>query len=863
MVGRREALAQVSEALSDAGRGPLVIRGPAGIGKSRLVEEAVEQVAPTAWRVRASAPMRTSPLAPFALVAPQVVVGASERKELVRAAITAIEADPPVAIWFDDIHHLDAESATVAFHLARNRQVPIVATVRAGEAVPAAMAALLGEGAPTLDLGPLTDGAVGELAASLLGGELAHPSLRRLATRSGGNPLLVRELVRVARRDGDLTERGGLWHLARQTTPVRLEDLVADHALGVSEPAVALFRHLAVADQLPVAVLDHLAPAGVLGELEDAGLVRSAGADDRVPDHPLFAEMVRARLAPAERMAVAGALATAIDALPDDARRPDHEVRAVRWRLEAGIPVAPARASAVAWMALSTFDLDLTIAAASSAVAGGLEGAELPLATALAYAGRHVEARPHFERAAAAADGEWALGFAKVAGTLNRAYHEGWGDWVAEAHRAAAEGISEPGMRLLLRSEETSALAFAGRLDEALALGRPEVVDADVDPSLALPYVPGYAAAATARGQTGEVIDALARLQRAVRDAPTRAHAWLHAFRAQADAVHGNLEDAAAAMGPFDDLAYLAMVEDVAAVLSSEMRGLLALWRGDIDGAVRWLGEAVVLSDVPESRFRRVIPWAHLTQARALAGDVEGAQHAARETGVAARMFPLGAGYVGSARAWARRAAGDATGAAKLAASEADRAEAAGLATAALWTSVEALRHAPSTPVAAAVVRRAAAADGRWAAAFGAHGAGIRDRSPELLLDAADRYREIGAARHEHEVLALAAAWLRADGRRDGARRARTGAAAAAARCRGIGLVEVASLDDPAVASLTPRERQVSALVAGGCTNAQAAERLGLSIRTTEGHLAKAMAKLDVTRRTDLAHRLAGALDDA
>lgn len=45
-------------------------------------------------------------------------------------------------------------------------------------------------------------------------------------------------------------------------------------------------------------------------------------------------------------------------------------------------------------------------------------------------------------------------------------------------------------------------------------------------------------------------------------------------------------------------------------------------------------------------------------------------------------------------------------------------------------------------------------------------------------------------------------------------------------------------------------------LASTGLANAAIAERLGLSVRTTEGHLARALAKLDLTRRTELAARL-------
>lgn len=53
-------------------------------------------------------------------------------------------------------------------------------------------------------------------------------------------------------------------------------------------------------------------------------------------------------------------------------------------------------------------------------------------------------------------------------------------------------------------------------------------------------------------------------------------------------------------------------------------------------------------------------------------------------------------------------------------------------------------------------------------------------------------------------------------------------------------------------ASLTPAERRVAALVCQGLTNAQAAERLGVSPRTIETHLHRVFAKLGVTSRARL-----------
>lgn len=55
--------------------------------------------------------------------------------------------------------------------------------------------------------------------------------------------------------------------------------------------------------------------------------------------------------------------------------------------------------------------------------------------------------------------------------------------------------------------------------------------------------------------------------------------------------------------------------------------------------------------------------------------------------------------------------------------------------------------------------------------------------------------------------------------------------------------------------ALTPSERQVAELVAGGLTNREVAARLFTSVRTVEGHLAAVYRKLGVRSRTELAKR--------
>ena len=60
------------------------------------------------------------------------------------------------------------------------------------------------------------------------------------------------------------------------------------------------------------------------------------------------------------------------------------------------------------------------------------------------------------------------------------------------------------------------------------------------------------------------------------------------------------------------------------------------------------------------------------------------------------------------------------------------------------------------------------------------------------------------------------------------------------------------SPDDP-TALLTPREQEVAALLAEGCTNAQVAQRLGIATKTAAIHVSNILAKLGMGSRTEVA----------
>jgi len=74
----------------------------------------------------------------------------------------------------------------------------------------------------------------------------------------------------------------------------------------------------------------------------------------------------------------------------------------------------------------------------------------------------------------------------------------------------------------------------------------------------------------------------------------------------------------------------------------------------------------------------------------------------------------------------------------------------------------------------------------------------------------------------------------------------------------GIWTFEDLSAKRPVTAELTPREREIAALMVEGKTSKLIARQIGLSPRTVEMHRAKLMKKFSAATSSELVHRLVG-----
>lgn len=111
------------------------------------------------------------------------------------------------------------------------------------------------------------------------------------------------------------------------------------------------------------------------------------------------------------------------------------------------------------------------------------------------------------------------------------------------------------------------------------------------------------------------------------------------------------------------------------------------------------------------------------------------------------------------------------------------------------------------------------------------------------LLLAADAAAQAATAHSRH-------------GERGSAHAAASRARRLAQACEGARTPALAALAVPL--PLTVREREIVTLAAGGLSNRQIADRLVVSVRTVEGHLYRACAKLGVSDRSELASVIHG-----
>jgi hypothetical protein len=87
LIGRSEEMRTIIAAISESDRAGLLVSGPAGVGKSRLVREAMSSVAPHGFEPRWAVGTTSARNLPLGAFAPWAGTTETDRLQLVRGVI--------------------------------------------------------------------------------------------------------------------------------------------------------------------------------------------------------------------------------------------------------------------------------------------------------------------------------------------------------------------------------------------------------------------------------------------------------------------------------------------------------------------------------------------------------------------------------------------------------------------------------------------------------------------------------------------------------------------------------------------------------------------------------------------------------
>lgn len=201
----------------------------------------------------------------------------------------------PLLIVIDDFHHATETTLQIVGELpGRLGSVPIL-LVLVGRSEPSEW---LGRfpAANKVKVPPLGRADAARLAGGLAGDKPLSPEATEwMVDRSAGNPLYLRELVRVGRATGSLVDAGDHYGLGAAPVPATLQALLAARldALGAAQKQA--FQHIAVMGQ--GATEEELSSLGgadnlqALGSLIESGLVRGEPDGSYSPADPLLSEV--------------------------------------------------------------------------------------------------------------------------------------------------------------------------------------------------------------------------------------------------------------------------------------------------------------------------------------------------------------------------------------------------------------------------------------------------------------------------------------------------------------------------------------------------------------------------------------------
>ncbi|HZE30516.1 MAG TPA: AAA family ATPase [Actinoallomurus sp.] len=319
-------------AAQDSRGGVLLIEGQSGMGKSRMLGDAIEAAAGRGFMLAhgaADEPSQLAPLVPLMMAlgeSPQTLREVKGRPsdtvdlrlwliEQLQARLEERVSHGPLLIALDDLQWADPTTALALRSLIPElASYPLVwilsrTTGHTASGVDRLYEVLQRDGATRLVLEPLAERAVAEIIADVLGAA-PSPELLALTGAAGGNPFMLVELLRGLRDEGAITIGEGRVQLVSRRLPRRVQEIarsrlgrLSPHTRHLLQVAAILGRSFRVDDLADMFGDPPSRLLSALEEAETAGVVVPSG-DQLMFRHDLLWQAVTETVTMAVRHAL-------------------------------------------------------------------------------------------------------------------------------------------------------------------------------------------------------------------------------------------------------------------------------------------------------------------------------------------------------------------------------------------------------------------------------------------------------------------------------------------------------------------------------------------------------------------------------
>jgi DNA-binding NarL/FixJ family response regulator len=861
LTGRAEELSLISGLTRHRdGTAGVILAGAPGVGKTRLAREALaaaqQRGTLTRWAA-ATASARALPLGAFAATLGVVGPDPARLVRQVSEALLAGAGKAGVIVGVDDAHLLDDLSATLVHQLALRRTATLVLTLRTGETAPDAVTALWKDGhLARLELQPLSQDETATLVEARLGGPLDSAASRRLWSITQGNALYLRQLVDSELETSRLHHVAGVWRWSGELAlSPGLIELLSARIGRLPDAQRDVLEVLAFGEPLGVPLLVGLTDALAVEQVEARGLIEVYPDGRRLQArlaHPLYGEVQRAQTGLLHARRLRGRIARAL--ADTGGGRADDTLRRAVLTLDSDLPPDPVLLTDAARRATELGDLALAerIARAAVAAGGGFQP-RLLLGNALHWSGRGAEADTELAPLAALARTDAERAEAAIPRVATLFFIRGRPTEAEAMLDAVTSDVFDEAAALELAGMRSVLDALLGRTIQAADAAAAVLAHPQCSPPAAQLATWGLAAACGDRGR----LDGLG--------------ARVHWIDARADSFETGLHQAAVVgsswvrglllAGLLDEAEHAARryrercqdTSGIGDVITSAMCAAVAQCRGQVKTAARLFCQSIGGQDSANITLSAFTLLFDLPGALGMEGDATTARQAFSDMKAAWNpAYAFLEPEVLLAQAWMVAAEGSISEAVALAHQAAEVAVSQHQPAVEVFALHTAVCFGDRT-VADQLARLATQVDGPRAPAAAAHAAALAADDGAALHAASVQLEEMGAVLLAADTAAQAVAAHTRQNLRGSAQAAATRAHRLAQACEGA--------RTPALAAplpLTSREREIVILAAGGLSNRQIAGRLVVSVRTVEGHLYRACAKLGASDRAELATLLRG-----